>query len=140
MNIDQNEKYVEADTKARVRHFSFLGIWLVVGLILKWFVDERLKSAGAVDQAVSLGRATVWYWIVPMTMMLFILVQAAYLLWMGIKTFRGGIHPPTGTRMPFRTRVRVGNMAKLIGAGYLFAFAANLVLIALLIKLAIRLY
>lgn len=137
MNTDHDEIYVKADMKARIALFSFLGIWIVVGLMLKWFANERLESAGA-GQAVSLGRATVWYWIVPM--MLFILVQAAYLLWMGIKTFREGIHPPTGTRMPFRTRVRVGNMAKLIGAEYLFAFALHLALMALVIELARKLY
>ena len=140
MTDEKNTQYVLGDKRTKQMLFVFLGIWIVAGLIFRWLSEEKLGQIGQVADKPSgvigeLESIAVWYWILPMAF--FFLIQAIYLVWMGVKTLQTGIYPPTGARMPFRTKVRTGTGAKIIAGEYFLGGICSIVIIVLLIQTVI---
>lgn len=132
MKVHQAEQYVEGDKRTRFIFFAFFAVWIIGGSILKWFAEEELKliektAKNASVTACDFSNIMIWHFVLPMTF--FFLVGFAYLFWMGINTFQAGVYPPTGIKVPFKKKVRTGNIAKLIAAGYLIAGFCDFVLV-----------
>jgi hypothetical protein len=126
--------YVDGDKKLRFMVFLFFGVWILSLQILDQFSDAKLERVRQIAEshgklvACTFSNITMWYFLLPAT--LFFLVSDVYFLWMGAKVLRSGVYPPTGTKVPFRQKVRTGSRAKQIAASYFVGCFMNLTIIA----------
>jgi hypothetical protein len=133
-NDNNNSQYIEGNSRIRIALFAFLGCWGLIGFLLKTVAEKKLEQINALGNATEalsqMNDIFLKFLILPLSM--FCTIQGIYLLWLGTKTIRAGIHPPPGVNVPFRTRIQTGSKAKLSGITYLFAGACNFVIIVLL--------
>ena len=127
MSDERHAQYVEADKGARLIHFAFYAAWAATVLICKWLFEQKSGGKLALRDVLT---ASVWYWVVPMSF--FLLVQASYFFWIGMRTVRARIYPPPATKMPGRTKVRTGGAALFMASGCFAASVLDLMVILML--------
>jgi hypothetical protein len=143
MNEDNKaSQYVEGNSRVRIALFAFLGLWGLIGFLLKAVAEKKLEkiseAVNATGALAQLDDILLKFLIVPMS--IFCSIQGLYLIWFGARTIRAGVHPPPGAKMPFRTKVQTGTRARLSAAGYIFAGLCNLAIIAMLFRLRHELF
>ena len=122
---NNNSQFIEGNSRVRLALFVFLGLWILTGFLLKPITEKRIENIKTMPQSTptivlnEIILVTIKFGVIPHT--IFFSIQGLYLLWLGIKTMKAGIHPPPGVKMPFRTRLRVGRRAKITALGYFFA-------------------
>ncbi|MGD0886794.1 MAG: hypothetical protein ABSA46_18285 [Thermodesulfovibrionales bacterium] len=131
---NRNSQYIEANSRVRLAVFAFLGLWIVVGFLLKPIAEKKIEQINTMSQRNraaalnELSNVQIKFLIIPMS--IFLIIQGVYLSRLGIKTLRAGIHPPPSVRMPFRTKTQTGNITKITALGYLVAGLCNFAVIA----------
>lgn len=134
---NNNNQYIEGNSRVRLAIFVFLGLWILTGFLLKPIAEKRIEQINAMtqsnpDQVVNEVKGLlIKFRIIPQS--IFISIQGLYFLWLGIKTMRAGIYPPPDVRMPFRTRIQNGRKAKLTAIGCIIASLCHFAVIAFLI-------
>lgn len=134
-----NNQYIEGNSRVRLAIFAFLGIWIVIGLMLKPIAKEKIEQINSISQQNpvtalnELNDIVVNFLIIPMS--IFLMIQGAYLSRLGIKTLHAGVYPPPFVKMPFKTIIQTGTSAKITAIGYLFAGLCNFAIIALFLMM-----
>ncbi len=131
----KNSGYVEGDSRSRWVIFAYLGLWFLFGIIFIPAAEKKIDqiNASPSPSLAESGMVFVKYIILPMSV--FLMVQGLYLCRLGIRTFRSGIHPPPGSKMPFRTRITTGNKARIPAICYMFAGVCSFLIIGLLLMM-----
>jgi len=139
-----NSQYIEGNSRVRLAVFAFLCLWVVVGFLLKPIAEKKIEQIKTISQQNpvaalnELNDINIRFLVIPMS--IFLIIQGAYLSRLGIKTFLAGIHPPPSVRMPFRTKIQTGTIAKITAVGYLVAGLCNFVIIALFLMMRHELF
>jgi hypothetical protein len=132
-----NSQYIEGNLRVRYTLFAFLCIGGLIGYFLKQIVEKKIEQLNAAINTTAalteLNNIFVNFIIIPLS--IFCAIQGIYLLRLGVKTIRAGVHPPPGVKMPFRTKIQIGAAAKLSAIVYFFAAVCGFVVIALLLKM-----
>ncbi|MBI5676034.1 MAG: hypothetical protein HZC48_09460 [Nitrospirae bacterium] len=134
---NNNNQYIEGNSRVQLALFAFLCICSLIGFLLKQIAEEKIEQLNTVTNTTAalseLNNIFVNFLIIPLS--IFCTIQGIYLLRLGMKTIRAGVHPPPGVRMPFRAKIQTGVAAKLSAIGYFFAAVCGFIVIALLLKM-----
>jgi hypothetical protein len=134
---DDSPKYVAADRKAMLVYVMFFLLWIGVVAVSLNMAETEIAGVKAMAEkdfsaaAEAMDEISLNYLILPICG--FIAAQGLYCLWLGIRTAMAGVYPPPGSRMPFRTRIQSGWMARLSASGLIIAGLCNLAVIILLV-------
>jgi hypothetical protein len=139
-----NSQYIEGNLRVRLAVFAFLGIWIVFGFLLKPIADKKIEQINTISQqnpSTALSElSNIQFNILLIPMSIFLIIQGVYLSRLGIKTLRAGIHPPPSVRMPFRTKIQTGTLAKVTAVGYLFAGICNFAIIVFFLMMRYEIF
>jgi hypothetical protein len=137
LDQDNNNQYVEGDSRVRLVLFAFLGFWCLIGFLLKQIAEKKIEQLNTVKNTTialsELNNISMNFLIIPLS--IFCTIQGLYLLRLGVKTMTAGVYPPPGIKMPFRVRIQTGAAAKLSAIGYLFVAICNFAIIAILLMM-----
>lgn len=134
---NNNNQYVEGNSRVRLVMFAFLGFWGLIGYLLKQIMEkkiEQVKTPSNTKMALNeLINIFTNYLIIPL--FIFCIIQGIYFLRLGIKTMKAGVYPPPGVNMPFKTRINRGIKAKIAGIACLVVGLGGFVIFPLLMIL-----
>ena len=134
---NNNSQYIEGNLRVRIVMFAFLGFSGFIGFLLKQIADKKLEQIKTVKYTTEalkeLNNIFINFEIIPLS--IFCTIQGIYFIWLGAKTWRAGIYPPPGVKMPFRTKIQTGTISKLSAIGCFFAAVLGFAVIAMLLNL-----
>jgi hypothetical protein len=123
----EDKRYVPADPKAVRIAVAFFVVWVGIDLLCASVGQGMVKQLDAAPpESLNRGLLADSFRLLVLTRLpdlVGILLQASFSVWLGLRTYRAGIHSPPQTKLPFKVRVRSGVWAKWWAVAYFTAAA-----------------
>ncbi|MFC1884178.1 hypothetical protein ACFL2O_05350 [Thermodesulfobacteriota bacterium] len=97
------EKFVKGDRKAKIVLFSYIGFWVVLGIIFLPIIEMKLSLSRSFEDARKLF--FVWLFI-PFS--IYCAVKAVYFLRYGLAILKEKRYPPSKMKNPFKMKLVEG--------------------------------